>query len=166
MLAFRPISLWTSLLVLTAALLAGCGSDDNQNAISMGTEFTKEGTLSFVAPGDSVLRSIDIEIAETNEERSRGLMFRRSMGYDKGMLFIFDAADESGFWMKNTPMSLDIIFVGADSQVVSIAKRTTPFSEDQVRPAAPKQFVVEVRAGFVDRFGIQKGTRIQWQRVD
>lgn len=155
-----------ALLLLAILLLTGCGGEDNPDTISMGTEFTKEGTLSFVAPGDSVLRSIDIEIAETNEERTRGLMFRRSMGYDKGMLFIFDEADESGFWMKNTPMSLDIIFVGADSQVVSIAKRTKPFSEDQVRPAAPKQFVVEVRAGFADRFGVTKGTRIQWQRVD
>lgn len=155
-----------ALFLLAVLLLTGCGGDNNQNAISMGTEFTKEGTLTFIHPGDSVLRTIDIEIAETAQERSRGLMFRRSMGYDKGMLFLFDEADESGFWMKNTPMPLDIIFVGPDSQVVSIAKRTKPFSEEQINPAAPKQFVVEVRAGFVDRFGVQKGTRIRWQRTD
>ena len=153
-------------LLLTTMLFVGCGADDNRTVINTGTEFTKEGTLSFVAPGDSVIRTIDIEIAETNEERNRGLMHRRSMGYNRGMLFIFEEADRSGFWMKNTPMPLDIIFVGADSQVVSIAKRTQPFSEEQIRPTAPKQFVVEVRAGFADRFGIGKGTRIRWQRAE
>ena len=132
----------------------------------MGTEFTPEGTLSFVSPTDSVLRTIDIEIAETDAERARGLMFRRSMGYDKGMLFIFEQADQSGFWMKNTPMSLDILFISPDSSVVSIAKRTTPFSEATITPDGPKQFVVEVRAGFADRFGINTGTRIRWQRTD
>jgi uncharacterized membrane protein (UPF0127 family) len=156
----------TALILGMLIALMSCSSETDRNVIDTGTSFTKEGTLSFVAPGDSVLRIIDIEIAETDAERARGLMFRRSMGYDKGMLFLFDEADESGFWMKNTPMPLDIIFVGPDSQVVSIAKRTKPFSEEQINPAAPKQFVVEVRAGFVDRFGVQKGTRIRWQRTD
>lgn len=150
---------------LVAVLLAGCTSDDdNRDVIDTGTTFTKEGTLSFLQPDGSVIRTIDIEIADTDEERRRGLMFRRSMGYDKGMLFIFDEADTSGFWMKNTPMSLDIIFVSPDSQVVSIAERTTPFSEEQIRPAGPRQYVVEVRAGFAERFGITDSTRIRWQR--
>lgn len=158
---FRP-----GVLVLAVVLLAGCGNSDAPEAIRMGTEFTPEGTLSFVSPTDSVLRTIDIEIAETDAERARGLMFRRSMGYDKGMLFIFEQADQSGFWMKNTPMSLDILFISPDSSVVSIAKRTTPFSEATITPDGPKQFVVEVRAGFADRFGIDTGTRIRWQRTD
>jgi hypothetical protein len=155
-----------SALLLAAALFTSCGADEPDNVITTGTEFTKEGTLSFIAPTDSVIRTIDIEIAETDAERNRGLMHRRSMGFDRGMLFLFDQADESGFWMKNTPMPLYIMFVGPDSQVVSIAKRTTPFSEETIYPAAPKQFVVEVRAGFADRFGIDEGTRIRWQRTD
>ena len=154
-----------SALLLAAALVAGCGADNPNNVINTGTEFTKEGTLSFITPTDSVIRTIDIEIAETDAERNQGLMHRRSMGFGRGMLFLFDRADESGFWMKNTPMPLDIVFVGPDSQVVSIAKRTTPFSEETIYPAAPKQFVVEVRAGFADRFGIEEGTRIRWQRA-
>lgn len=155
-----------ALLLLATLLLTGCGGGDNPDTISMGTEFTKEGTLSFIAPGDSVLRSIDIEIAETNEERTRGLMFRRSMGYDKGMLFIFEEAERQTFIMDNTSMSLDMIFVGPDSQVVNIAKRTEPLSGERYSSTGPAQFVVEVRAGFADRFGVTKGTRIQWQRVD
>lgn len=155
------------LALLPAVFLTGCGSDDNRNTIDMGTTFTKEGTLSFVRPDGSVLRTIDIEIAETNDERRRGLMFRRSMGYDRGMLFIFDEEDEQTFIMKNTPMSLDMIFVDADSQVVNIAKRTAPMSDERYSSTAPAQFVVEVRAGFANRFGITPdSTRIRWDRID
>ncbi len=152
-------------LLLSLSLL-GCPSTGNEDSVETGTEFTKEGTLTFIQPDSSSAATIDIEIADTPEERERGLMFRRSMGYDRGMLFLFDTADESGFWMKNTAMPLDIIFVAPDSQVVSISERTRPFSEDQIRPAAPKQFVVEVRAGFVNRFGITDSTRIRWQRLN
>lgn len=158
------LSLLTLTVLLTAIL--GCGSDDDQAATSMGNEFTKEGTLAFIQPSGDTLRTIDIEIADTPEQRTRGLMFRRSMPYSRGMLFLFPEADTSGFWMKNTAMPLDIIFVAPDSQVVSIAKRTTPFSEEQIWPGGRKQFVVEVRAGFVDRFGISDSTRIRWERSE
>ncbi len=162
-----PRLLAPALILLLASVAAiSCSSDDTRNVINTGTTFTKEGTLSFIAPNDSVILAIDIEIAETDAERNRGLMHRRSMGFDRGMLFLFDRPDASGFWMKNTPMPLDILFVGPDSQIVSIAKRTTPFSEETIYPAAPKQFVVEVRAGFADRFGIDDRTRIRWQRTD
>lgn len=158
------LAMRTVLLTVLTVVLTGCNGSDDRNVIDMGTAFTKEGTLSFVRPDGAVIRTIDIEIAETTEEQGRGLMHRRSVGYDRGMLFIFDETDTSGFWMKNTPMPLDIIFVAADSQVVSIAKRTTPFSEKTIRPDAPKQFVVEVRAGFADRFGLTDSTRIRWTR--
>lgn len=154
------------LVLLSAVLLTGCTSDDDRNTIDMGTTFTREGTLSFVRPGGSVIRTIDIEIAETREERARGLMQRRSMGYDKGMLFIFDEASEQTFIMKNTSMSLDMIFVGPDSQIANIAERTTPLSDARYSSTAPAQFVVEVRAGFAERFGITDSTRIRWQREE
>lgn len=157
-------------LLPTAALLAlllaaGC-ADSADQAGTLGAEptFRKDGTLTFVGPDGAAIRTIDVEIAETPETRAQGLMGRRQMGYDKGMLFLFPEADDSGFWMRNTPMPLDIVFVGPDSQVVSIAERTTPFSDENIYPAAPKQFVVEVRAGFADRFGLTDSTRIRWQR--
>lgn len=155
----------TFFLALLAALLIGCTSDDDRNAIDMGTTFNKEGTLSFIHPDDSMIHTIDIEIAETRDERRRGLMFRRSMGYDRGMLFVFDEAEEQTFVMENTVMSLDMIFVGPDSQVVNIARRTDPLSDARYTSTGPAQFVVEVRAGFADRFDIApNSTRIRWQR--
>jgi len=144
-------------------LLGACGSDepDPEN-----TSFQKEGRLAFLGPDGDTLRAIDVEIAETDAERQRGLMHRRSLGYDRGMLFIFEEVNEGGMWMRNTPLPLDIVFVAPDSHVINIARRTTPFSDKSIKPSAPRKFVVEVRAGFAARFGLTDSTRIRWTRSE
>jgi len=152
-------------LVFVLAVGFGCNSDQSGNSDATEPSFQREGTLAFYRANGDTLRTIDIEIADTDAERQRGLMRRRSLGYERGMLFIFDEVDESGMWMKNTPLPLDIIFVAPDSQVINIARRTTPFSEKNINPAAPKKFVVEVRAGFADRYGLTDSTRVRWTRV-
>lgn len=154
-----------SLLVLLLVGSAACTSDDGDRTRDDEPSFEKEGTLTFVQNGTE-LKTIDIEIADTDAERQRGLMRHRSLGYDRGMLFIFDDVDDSGMWMKNTPLPLDIVFVAPDSQVINIARRTTPFSEETIEPEAPKKFVVEVRAGFANEFGLTDSTRIRWTRTD
>ena len=154
------------LLILTCLLsAAGCRSDDPElRVIRTETDFRRDGSLSFLDAGGDTMATIDIEIAETDEARTRGLMGRRSLPPRSGMFFIMDEADTTGFWMRNTPMPLDIIFVGADSQVVRIARRTRPYSNDVISPEAAKKFVVEVRAGQADRLGITDSTRITWTR--
>jgi uncharacterized membrane protein (UPF0127 family) len=92
-------------------------------------------------------------------------MRQRSLGYERGMLFIFDSVDKGGMWMRNTPLPLDIVFVAPDSQVINITRRTTPFSDENIKPDAPRKFVVEVRAGFADRFGLTDSTRVRWTRT-
>jgi uncharacterized membrane protein (UPF0127 family) len=152
------------LLAGLAVLGGGCGPDAPSDTGGEPT-FQREGRLAFVGPSGDTLRTIDVEIADTDAERERGLMRRRSLGYDRGMLFIFDEVDESGMWMKNTPLPLDIVFVAPDSQVINIARRTTPFSQETISPAAPKKFVVEVRGGFADRFGLTDSARVRWTRT-
>jgi hypothetical protein len=166
----RPLAF--SLLV--AALLLGglaCGrSSDSSSTVGEAdtTEtipFTKEGRLAFIQDGDSTV-TIDIEIAETDSARERGMMQREGFPNDRsGMLFRFDQAQPRSFWMSNTPVALDIIFVNADSQIVNIAKYTTPFSSERYRSGDPAQFVVEVPAGFADSHGILEGDRIRWRRT-
>jgi len=154
------------LIVLLAglALLGACTSDEpSQTGGEPG--FQSEGRLAFIGPAGDTLRAIDVEIADTDAERERGLMRQRSLGYDRGMLFVFDAVEESGMWMKNTPLPLDIVFVAPDSQIINIARRTTPFSQETISPAAPKKYVVEVRAGFADRFGLTDSARVRWVRT-
>jgi len=98
-----------------------------------------------------------VEIAATNEARSRGLMYRREMADDHGMLFVFEGEGERYFWMKNTPLSLDIIFIRSDGKVGHIAKATTPFSEKTIPSIGPAHYVLEVLAGTADAQGIQPG---------
>ena len=151
---------------LFLSLVTGCGPDTESANDTGEPSFEQEGTLAFYQPNGDTLATIAIEIADSDSERQRGLMQRRSLGYDRGMLFIFDETSTNGMWMKNTPLPLDIVFVAPDSQVINIARRTTPFSEDTIEPAAPRRFVVEVRAGFANEFGLTDSTRVRWVRTD
>lgn len=127
--------------------------------------FTAEGRLAFIQDGDSTV-TIDIEIADTDSARQRGMMQREGFPNDRsGMLFPFDEEQPQSFWMSNTPVALDILFVSADSQIVSISKYTTPFSSENYRSGEPAQYVVEVPAGFADSHGILEGDRIRWRRL-
>jgi len=101
-----------------------------------------------------------VEIADTEPKRAEGLMFRTEMAADHGMLFDFKREQPVWFWMKNTYLSLDMIFVKADGQILSIAEDTTPLSEATVPSGGPVRFVFEVRAGTSKRLGIRPGDRI------
>lgn len=153
------------LLGALVLFVAGCGSERRDlPTINTEARFERDGRLTFLTPEGDTLRTIDIEIAESEQDRATGLMGRRGLPANSGMFFIMDDVDTTGFWMKNTPLPLDIMFVGADSQIINIVKRTTPFSEEVIRPTAPKKYVVEVRGGYTDRAGITDSMRITWTR--
>ena len=101
-----------------------------------------------------------VEVASTDDQRARGLMFRERMALNAGMLFVFEAAGERYFWMKNTPLSLDILFIGEDGRVKRIAEGTTPFSEQIIPSEAPALSVLELLAGTSRRLGIAPGDRV------
>ncbi|WP_108659652.1 DUF192 domain-containing protein [Acuticoccus kandeliae] len=107
-----------------------------------------------------------IEIADDPVERAQGLMFRETMARDHGMLFDFGREAPRAFWMKNTPLPLDIIFTRGDGTVVSIAKHTTPFSTDSIPSDGPARFVFEVNAGVADEIGLAPGDTLLHRRVD
>ena len=150
--------------LVLAAPLAACGPDDDTPAPPTAREsipFRIDGRLSFVRDGDT-LRTIDIEIADTDSSRSRGLMERTEIPPDTGMLFVFPSAQRQAFYMANTPRSLDIQFYGPDSTLLNVAENTTPFSFDNVYSEGAAQFVVEVPAGVTRRLGLVEGDRITW----
>ena len=152
--------------VALALVLFGCPEPEApqpEPSATASIPFEIEGTLSFVR-GTDTLRTIDIEIADTDSTRGRGLMQRDEIPDDTGMLFIFPAAEEQAFYMANTPRSLDIQFYGADSTLLNIAENTTPYSLDNVFSDGPTQFVVEVPAGTSRRLGLVQGDRITWSR--
>ena len=105
---------------------------------------------------------IDIELAEFPDQHQRGLMYVQSMGQDEGMLFIFNRERPRSFWMKNTPLPLDIIYIDSQGFIVSWAANTTPFSLQSLPSHAPAQFVLELNAGSISHFGIEIGDRITY----
>jgi hypothetical protein len=112
--------------------------------------------------GKTIVTKIDIEIADNTPERMQGLMFRKSMDENKGMLFIFQDYEVRGFYMKNTIIPLDIIFLDSVKQVLKIYKNTTPFSERTLESGMPAKYVVEVNAGYTNKHGIKDGDRIKF----
>ena len=150
------------LFTLTACMLTACGDSDTTPQVR-DIPFRQDGTLTFERDGEG-LTTVGIEIAETDSARTRGLMERRSLPEHSGMLFLFENNEPRSFWMANTPLSLDLFFANADSQVVHIAKYTEPFSTDQVASEAPAQYVLELPAGFADSYGIIEGDDLRWQR--
>lgn len=105
--------------------------------------------------------TFEVEIANTPETRSRGLMFRRSLPADGGMLFDF-AANETdvSMWMKNTYIPLDMLFIRANGTIRHIAENTTPFSEATISSRGPVKAVLEVAGGTCQRLGITAGDRV------
>ena len=101
-------------------------------------------------------KRFDIEIADEAVERSAGMMFRNEMPDNRGMLFVMDDTSRAGFWMKNTPLPLDLLFIGADGRVKAI-RRGEPQSEALISPDAPVRFVLEFKAGTAASNGIAEG---------
>lgn len=122
---------------------------------------TKEGEVVFLRDGKKIVK-IDVEIAENDAERNKGLMYRPYIPDSTGMLFIFPEARELGFWMKNTQIPLDIMYVDAGKKIISIQKHTKPFSEESLSSNGTAQYVVEVNAGFSDRNDIKPGDVISF----
>ncbi|MCX6169023.1 MAG: DUF192 domain-containing protein [Ignavibacteriales bacterium] len=126
--------------------------------------FLKEGELLFTnSKGDNITK-VDIEIADDDEQRATGLMYRDKMDENQGMLFLFDSEVQQAFWMKNTILPLDIIYVNAKMEIVSIQKNAEPFSEKSLPSIKPAQYVVEVNAGYCERHGIKDGDKIAWRK--
>lgn len=126
--------------------------------------FKKQGELEFISSKDKkTIKKIDIEIADNDAKRQRGLMFRKTMEDTQGMLFVFVLSEQQSFWMKNTVLSLDIMFVNESKEIVKIHKSTTPFSEKSLPSEKKSMYVVEVNAGFSDKYGVKEGDKIDFQ---
>jgi uncharacterized membrane protein (UPF0127 family) len=107
-----------------------------------------------------------VEVMRTDDEQQRGMMFRRSLDDDKGMLFPFKTPQVATFWMENTYVSLDMIFINADGTVHRIEKMAEPLSTRTISAGAPVLAVLEVVAGTADRLGIKPGDKVTYPLDD
>lgn len=125
--------------------------------------FKKEGELSIKkASNDSVIKSIAIEIADDDYQTQTGLMYRDSMKDSQGMLFVFPEADYHSFYMKNTKIPLDIIYIDSYKKIVSIQKNAKPFDESSLPSNAPAQYVLEINGGLSDLWNLEVGDHIEY----
>lgn len=115
-------------------------------------------TLEIVTKGG--VYPFSVEVVDTDASRQKGLMFRKTVPEGTGMLFDFKMDAPVSFWMKNTYVSLDMIFIRNDGTIASIAENTKPMSEDLVPAGTPVRGVLEVVAGTVRKLGIKPGDRV------
>ncbi len=116
-----------------------------------------------VTSGERVHR-FTVEVARTAEEQATGLMNRSSLAPDRGMIFPFEAPRDASFWMKNTLIPLDIIFVRGDGSIANIAANTVPLSLQPVLSDGPVSAVLEIAGGRSAELGIKPGDKVSWQR--
>jgi uncharacterized membrane protein (UPF0127 family) len=109
--------------------------------------------------------SFQVEIAATPEKREVGLMYRRELPPNRGMLFIFPAEKVNSFWMKNTPIPLDMIFISRERKIVGIVHDTVPFSLDGRSVTVPSQYVLEINGGLSRRYGFKAGDAVRFDDV-
>lgn len=103
-----------------------------------------------------------VEVAQTPQQQSRGLMFRTQLDDFAGMIFPYRVPQMLGFWMKNTPLPLDIIFIDEDRRIINIAAQTTPYSLDSVYSERPAMAVLEIAGGRAAQLGIKPGDKVEW----
>ena len=143
-------------LLWTRAATAVAGADND--AQQLDRAFSRS-TLQIATP-DAKLHKIDVWIADNETRRARGLMFVDNMADDAGMLFIYPQSQEISMWMKNTHLSLDMLFVNANGRVHSIVANTKPMSLDTISSNGTVLAVIELKAGSAARMNIRPGAQV------
>ena len=126
--------------------------------------FKHEGNLSILNDKNKTLAEFKIEIADSPYERQTGMMYRDSLEEQHGMLFIFENSELRGFYMKNTLIPLDLIFIDENYEIVHIYSKATPYETASISSQLPAKYVFEINGGLSKQIGIQKGMEIKYNK--
>ena len=148
---------WFAYLVFVAALLGGSFAVSAQEE-PMRVPVDAQALKIQTASGE---KSFGLEIADTDQKRSAGLMYRKDFPADRAMIFVFGEERAVMMWMANTPLPLDMLFVRNDGSIARVAENTVPFSKDIVASGQPVAFVIEVNAGIAAKLGIKAGDTVK-----
>ncbi|PTQ09397.1 hypothetical protein CLG96_14415 [Sphingomonas oleivorans] len=148
--------------VAVALALVGCGAQPAADARETGASASALVPLTIQTAKGA--RRYSVEVARTPAEQERGLMFRTEMPADQGMIFPMDPPRPATFWMKNTVLSLDLIFIRADGTIARIAERAMPYSLDLIDSGEPVAAVLELNGGTAATDGIAEGDKVSWPR--
>lgn len=156
-----------AVLGMLAIGMHGCKNEKNQEVLTKAIPFKKEGTLKLVrSTNDSLITTLDIEIAEGDYETATGLMYRNSMEDHQAMLFIFERESPLSFYMKNTQFPLDIIYLNEALQIVEVYRDAKPFDPTPLPSRKPAKYVLEVNAGLVAQWKLLPIDRAEFTRID
>jgi uncharacterized membrane protein (UPF0127 family) len=120
------------------------------------------GTIEFEAPAPRAPLTLQVEIADDDDERQKGLMFREQLAEDEGMLFIFPSERRNSFWMHNTLIPLDMFFIDSSWTVVGVVEKAEPLTDSPRQVARMSQYVLEVPGGFAKRHGYGAGQKLRF----
>jgi uncharacterized protein len=157
----KPRLFTRAALIAFLALAGACAQPDAASSAATAEQtarIIREPVTIETASGPVTFQA---EIADDEAERARGLMFRREMARDHGMLFTFETPGPQSFWMRNTHLSLDLIFIGPDGRVLNIAENATPYSDAPIPSAGAASGVLEINAGLAREMGIAPGDRVR-----
>ena len=154
-------------LVLLCFSITSCKDKTTNTVVStQEIRFKKEGNLTILKDSTKTeIKRLDIEIAETEYETQTGLMYRNSMLENQGMLFIFKDEQPRSFYMKNTRIALDIIYINADKKIVSFQENAKPLNETSLPSNLPAKYVLEINAGLVNSWNIEVGDVIDFKKL-
>jgi len=147
-------------LGILLGIIFSCAEESKNTSIETDEiKFTKEAEL-FLLKGKDTLQKLDIELAESSYEKQTGLMYRKSMKPNQGMLFVYSEESIHSFYMKNTYISLDLVFFGKDSSIVSFQENAKPLDETSLPSKVPAQFILEVNAGKAAEWELAEGDKM------
>lgn len=145
--------------------ILSCKESTNNVVKTEPIAFKKEGNLTIRKQKvDTLITSFDIEIAESEYETQTGLMYREQMALNQGMLFIFPDERIHSFYMKNTEIPLDLIFIKADSTIASFQENTEPYNEAGISSQVPIKYVLEINAGLAQKWLLEIGDKIEFSK--
>jgi hypothetical protein len=142
----------TAVWILAGTLLLACGCQDTGPQAHLRTQSGTE-------------LAIDVEVARTPAQRNMGLMFRKILPRQKGMLFIFESDQQQAFTMKNTFIPLDMIFIDRSNKIVGLVENARPLTSGPYKVDAPSRYVLEVNASFCRQHGLSVGDTVEWRNM-
>lgn len=149
--------------MMIGAPISACTSQEPSAAQTIGQSSAGLEQIPLTIQTASRAHRFIVEVARTPEQQARGLMHRQSLAPDRGMLFPYDPARPASFWMKNTLIPLDIIFIRPDGTIANIAAQTVPLSLEPVTSVGePVSAVLEIPGGRAADLGIEPGDRVSW----
>ncbi|WP_417861164.1 DUF192 domain-containing protein [Winogradskyella sediminis] len=163
-----PPILKSVVIVFGLVLLSSCKEEKKTiTEDKVVVSFKKEGTLTLKkADSDAIIKTIDIEIADDEYTTQTGLMYRTKLETNHGMLFIFPNVQMRSFYMKNTKIPLDIIYIAEDLTIVSFQKNAKPMDETSLPSEAPAKYVLEINGGLSDAWQLEIGDKISFEILE